>query len=100
MKKHGHNTTFLSIGKFDTEDEANACMKYLKTKFCRTMLGIRKVTQENSKQAWVFVPNQDFTSNSDIDWTKSIHEIDQALYAKYGIEDYADYIEQNVKSME
>lgn len=99
-KKHGHNTTFLSIGKFDSEDEAYACMKYLKTKFCRTMLGIRKVTQENPRQAWSFVPNQDFTGNSDIDWTKSIHEIDQDLYAKYGLEYYADYIEQNVKSME
>lgn len=100
IPKHAHTVTFLSVGKFETEEEAVACVKYIKTKFARTMLGIRKVTHHTTKEAWVFVPNQDFSSNSDIDWTKSIHEIDQALYAKYGIEDYADYIEQNVKSME
>ena len=99
-KKHGHNTTFLSVGKFDSEDEAISCMKYIKTKFCRTMLGIRKVTQDNSKQAWEYVPNQDFSKKSDIDWTKSISEIDQALYAKYGLEDYIDFIENTVTSME
>ena len=64
------------------------------------MLGIRKVTQHTTREAWTFVPNQDFSSNSDIDWTKSIHEIDQDLYAKYGIEDYVDYIENSVKPME
>ncbi|MBQ3944298.1 MAG: restriction endonuclease [Alphaproteobacteria bacterium] len=99
-KKHGHNTTFLSIGKFDTEEEAIACMKYIKTKFCRMLLGIRKVTQENSKQAWEFVPNQDFSKGSDIDWTKSIPEIDQQLYVKYGLEDYVDFIENSVKPMD
>ena len=98
--KHGHNTTFLSIGKFNTEEEAIACMKYLKTKFARTMLGIRKVTQENSKQAWNFVPNQNFSKESDIDWKKSIPEIDQSLYAKYGLEEFVDYIENSVKPME
>ena len=97
--KHVHTVTFLSVGKFEMEEEAVACMKYIKTKFARTMLGIRKVTHHTTREAWVFVPNQDFTSNSDIDWTKSIPEIDQQLYAKYGLEDYIDFIENNVKPM-
>ncbi len=100
LPKHAHTVTFLSVGKFDTEEEAVSCMKYVKTKFARTMLGIRKVTHHTTREAWTFVPNQDFTANSDIDWTKSIHEIDQALYAKYGIEYFADYIENSVKPME
>ena len=97
---HGHNTTFLSIGCFDTSEEAEACLKYIKTKFARTMLGIRKVTQHNTRQAWEFVPNQDFSTQSDIDWTLSVQEIDQQLYRKYGLNDYIDFIETNVKSME
>lgn len=99
-KKHGHTVTFLSVGKFDTKEEANACMKYIKTKFCRALLGIRKVTHHTTKEAWEFVPNQDFTSISDIDWTQSIPEIDQQLYSKYGLEDYVDFIENAVKPME
>ena len=47
------------------------------------MLGTLKVTQDNSKNVWQFVPLQDFTANSDIDWNKSISEIDQQLYKNY-----------------
>lgn len=97
----GHTQTFLSIGKFDKESEAVACLKYVKSKFARCMLGILKVTQHNSKATWEFVPLQDFTSNSDIDWSKSIPEIDQQLYAKYGLsEEEIQFIEKNVQPME
>ena len=38
---------------------------------------------------------------SDIDWTKSIPEIDQQLYAKYGLdENEIQFIETHVKEME
>jgi len=48
-----------------------------------------------------FVPLQDFTSNSDIDWSKSIAEIDQQLYKKYGLtQAEIDYIEATIKPME
>ena len=90
----------MSVGNFATFGEANACLKYLKTKFARTMLGIRKVTQESSKRVWEFVPNQDFTSNSDINWSLSIPEIDQQLYRKYKLQDYIEFIEETVKPME
>jgi len=58
-------------------------LKFIQTKFVRAALGILKVTQDNSKEVWRFVPVQDFTSDSEIDWSKSIAEIDQQLYKKY-----------------
>ena len=65
------------------------------------MLGVLKVTQDNSKEVWKYVPLQDFTSNSDIDWTKSVAEIDIQLYAKYGLTDTEiAFIESNIKPME
>lgn len=100
-KRIGHTETFISIGCFDTIDEANACFKYICTKFCRSMLGILKITQHCSPEKWKYVPLQDFTPQSDIDWTKSIREIDQQLYAKYKLSpDEIDFIETHVKEME
>ncbi len=97
----GHTDTFISIGCFNTSDEANACLKYVKTKFVRTMLATLKVTQHNSSGTWKNVPLQDFTSQSDIDWTKSVAEIDAQLYAKYGLsKDEINFIESIVKPME
>ena len=97
----GHTRTFLSIGSFDTEREAEACLKYVKSKFARAMLGILKVTQHNPKDTWEYVPWQDFTPSSDIDWSRSIPDIDRQLYKKYGLssEEIA-FIESNVKEME
>ena len=97
----GHTQTFISIGKYDTEHEANALFKYIKGKFSRTMLGILKVTQDNKKSVWKFVPLQDFSSNSDIDWNVSIANIDRQLYKKYGLSDEEiNFIETHVKEME
>lgn len=97
----GHTVTFLSIGKFDTETEATAVLKYIKTKFARAMLGTLKVTQDNPREVWLNVPLQDFTGKSDIDWSKSIPEIDKQLYSKYGLsQDEIDFIETKVSAME
>ena len=65
------------------------------------MLGVLKITQDNQRKVWAKVPLQDFTPNSDIDWTKSIAEIDQQLNKKYELnEDEIAFIESNVKEME
>jgi hypothetical protein len=97
----GHTDTFLTIGKFDTMIEAQNCLKYIKTKFTRTMLGVLKITQHNSRNTWAKVPLQDFTPKSDIDWTKSIPEIDQQLYAKYSLdENEIAFIEEKVQPMD
>lgn len=97
----GHADTFLSIGCFDTNDEAAACMKYIKTKFARTMLGTLKATQHNPRDTWANVPLQDFTSSSDINWRASVADIDQQLYRKYGLSaDEIAFIEKMIKPME
>lgn len=96
----GCTTTFLNIGKFETQFEAEGCLKYIKTKFARAMLGTLKVTQDNPRETWLNVPLQDFTANSDIDWSKSIPEIDKQLYKKYGLSaDEIEFIESKVKEM-
>lgn len=65
------------------------------------MLGVLKITQHNSADKWEYVPLQDFTSNSDIDWSKPIPEIDQQLYKKYNLSsEEIDFIEAHVKEME
>lgn len=75
-------------------------MKYIKSKFCRTMLGILKVTQHNPSTKWIYVPMQSFDSTSDIDWSQSIKDIDQQLYRKYGLsDDEIEFIETHVKEM-
>lgn len=97
----GHTDTFLSIGLLDNENEAQALLKYVKSKFARVLLGVLKATQHNPKSTWKFVPIQDFTSKSDIDWTKSISEIDQQLYKKYNLSPVEiDFIETHVKEMD
>ena len=96
----GHTETFISIGNFQTEVEANACLKYIKTKFARVMLGVLKITQHNSPEKWKYVPLQDFTVNSDIDWSQSVAGIDRQLYAKYGLDEREiEFIETHVKEM-
>lgn len=96
----GCTETFIRVGSFDSEVEAQNCMKYIKTKFCRAMLGTLKTTQANTKEKWKNVPLQDFTANSDINWSRSITEIDQQLYKKYGLnQEEIDFIESRVKPM-
>lgn len=96
----GYTQTFIGIGGFNSKWEAENVLKYLKSKFCRTMLGILKITQDNNRETWRMVPLQNFTSSSDIDWSKSIADIDRQLYAKYGLDDKEiAFIESHVKEM-
>ena len=93
--------TFLQIGPFDTKEEARNMISYIKTKFFRALVGIKKQTQHTTQKVYQYVPLQDFTSKSDIDWSKSIPEIDKQLYKKYDLSnEEIDFIERNVKEME
>ncbi len=97
----GTTHSFISIGAFDSIEPAENVLKYIKTKFARTMLGILKITQDNPPAKWSKVPLQDFTQNSDIDWSKSIPEIDQQLYTKYQLsEEEIAFIEEKVQAMD
>lgn len=96
----GATETFISIGNFNSESEAKNLEKYIKTKFARTLLSILKVTQNGNKPVWRMIPLQNFTSLSDIDWSKPIRDIDAQLYAKYGLdENEIRFIESHVKEM-
>ena len=96
----GHTDTFLSIGQFASAQEASACLKYVKSKFARCLLGTLKATQHNPKDTWANVPMQDFTEKSDIDWSKSVDEIDAQLYKKYNLSDEEiDFIDTMIKPM-
>ena len=75
-------------------------IKYLKSQFARAMVSILKVTQAITPEKWKFVPLQDFTSSSDIDWSKSIAEIDEQLFDKYGLDEQErNFIRTKVKEM-
>lgn len=96
----GSTESFFGIGLFSTETEARNVQLYLKTKFVRALLSALKVTQDLTPGKWKYVPLQDFTSASDIDWSKSVAGIDQQLYRKYGLsQDEIAFIESHVKEM-
>ena len=95
----GCTQTFITVGAFDTEAEARACHAYIKSKFCRAMLGILKVTQHNPPDKWAKVPLQDFNpATRDIDWSG---DVDAQLYRKYGLSDAEiKFIEEKVRAMD
>lgn len=93
--------SLIPIGSFKTKFEAISLLKYIKTKFFRYMVGLLKVSQNVYQNVYQFVPLQDFTEKSDIDWSKSIPEIDRQFYAKYGLtEEEIGFIESMIKPME
>jgi len=93
--------SLIPIGCFESEFEANALISYIKTKFFRYVVGLLKVSQNVSQNVYQFVPLQNFTSKSDIDWNKSNSNIDQQLYKKYKLtKDEIEMIESKIKVME
>ncbi len=94
--------TFLVVGADLSLDEnsAQALVQYLKTRFARFMHSLSKASQHATSKTYRFVPLQDFTVQPDIDWNKSISEIDQQLYKKYELsEDEIAFIERKIKPM-
>lgn len=93
----GITQTFIGFGALDTEEEAENLLNYIRSKFARVMLGILKVTQGNKPETWKYVPLQDFTSNSDINWSRDIQEIDKQLYNKYNLsQEQISFIEKKI----
>lgn len=100
MPKEICTETYMVVGSFDTEEEAINLTSYLRTKFTRFLIAQLAATQHLSKEKFALVPNQDFTSNSDIDWSKSVEEIDAQLYAKYDLSvEEVVFIESMIKPM-
>jgi hypothetical protein len=99
-KKSVCSQTYL-YAKFDSHVEAVDFAAYLKTRFFRILVCAAKVTQHAQDRVYRFVPLQDFTSKSDIDWSRPVPEIDAQLYAKYGItRPEQKFIESMIKPME
>ena len=85
---------------FGSEIEAKNFIKYLRSKFLRVLVSAIKITQHATSRVYRYVPMQDFTAGSDIDWSKSIEEIDAQLYAKYKLSDKEiAFIESMIKPM-
>ena len=99
-KKSACSQTYL-YAKFNSHKEAVNFARYLKTGFCRILVSAIKITQHSQDRVFRFVPLQDFTSSSDIDWSRPIPEIDRQLYDKYGLTDAErQFIESMIKPME
>jgi len=93
--------SYIVVASFPEKKKAENCLKYLKTKFFRILCQETIVSPDVSARTFDLVPLQDFTSESDIDWDKSIREIDMQLYKKYDISEYeVKFIEKVIKPME
>jgi hypothetical protein len=95
--------SYIVIGadlNLDEMSAANLC-KYFTTKFTRFQHSVGKASQDATSKTYKFVPLQDFTNNSDIDWSKTIQEIDQQLYVKYKLtQEEIDFVESMIKPMD
>lgn len=92
--------TFLEIGPFETKIEAENMIKYIKTKFFRCLVGIQKQTQHTTKKAYRFVPMINLKNNEEIDWSKSVTEIDNQLFNMFDFNDKeVKFINSNIKDM-
>ena len=88
------SVTYLVIGYngyFKSQVEAENAISYLKTRFFRYLVSIKKRTQDNPRDVFQFVPLQDFSKT----WT------DTELYKKYSLSRHdIEYIESMIKPME
>ena len=92
--------TFLKIGDFTSSIEMECCAKYIKTKFFRALLFFNRSSLNISQSTFSLIPLQNFVDDSDIDWSKSVSEIDTQLYAKYNLtEEEIAFIESMIKPM-
>ncbi len=92
--------TYLVVGPFNDEKERNNALKYTQTRFFHLLVFIIKNTQNTMQKAYSVVPIQDFTNQSDIDWSKPVNEIDKQLYSKYNLsEEEIEFIEKMIKPM-
>lgn len=91
--------TYLMVGPFENWAILENVIKYMNSKFFHILVSPLKVSQHATQNVYRLVPMQDFSSNSDIDWSKSVAEIDQQLYAKYGLnEEEIAFIESMIKA--
>ena len=83
--------SYVVAGRFASEKAAQSYAQYLRTRFVRFLVSLRKATQDAAKDVYAFVPDVPL----DREWT------DEKLYERYGLgpEEIA-FIESTVKPME
>lgn len=83
--------TYLCIGPFETQTEAESALSYLTCRLTRLLILLHKPSQDTTRKVYTFVPKQSW----DRKWT------DQDLYMKYGISQAeAEFIEKVVRPMD
>ena len=95
--------SYIVVGadlKLDAISSKRLC-NYFRTRFVRFMHSLAKASQDATSKTYKFVPLQNFSSKSDIDWSRPIAEIDQQLYKKYALtKEEIGFIEGMIKPME
>ena len=92
--------SYFLIGSNEKKELAENTCKYMKTQFVRFLMLITMSGFGLSKNTLIFVPLQNFSEKSDIDWSQPIPNIDQQLYKKYKLtQEEINFIETNVKEM-
>lgn len=82
----------------DHEEECRNFIRYTQTKF---FAGLTLQEPNRCSSFGFIIPLQDFTDSSDIDWAKTVPEIDRQLYQKYGLsDDEIRFVENRVKDEE
>ncbi len=93
--------TFIVFGPFDTKKEQQNCLKYTSTDFFHILLFFGRGTMQVSQDVFRFVPLQDFTEQSDIDWSQDVEQINAYLYEKYKFTPQEQsFIEDMIRPME
>ena len=93
---------YIAIGAcvdIDAVAAINMC-KFLTSKFVRFLHKQAKASQDASSKTYRFIPLQDYGKGSDIDWSKSIDDIDEQLFDKYNLsQDEREHIKNSIKDM-
>ena len=91
MNREVCTDSYLILGSFDNEKEANNLNKYLRSKFVRYLISQTLSSINLSKDKFLLVPLQDFSKS----WT------DEELYKKYNLSpEEIDFIESMIRPME
>lgn len=88
--------TYLCVA-FDGEEEAQNFLKYVRTRFFRALVGAAKVSQSAAKRVYRFVPLEDSSESSEVDWSGSVQDVERQLYERYRLnEAEIGYIEGKI----
>lgn len=82
--------TYVVAGPFPSQAEAVSCDAYLRTRFARFLISLRKITQDLPRATYSWLPQQKWSRK----WT------DSALYKKYKLnKDETAFIEKMIRPM-